>query len=741
MAKPPTMQRSRAQLAGAYAPHCLFTFEGGAGACMALAADGNRPADLNQITRLTIGEQIQEYFVAWAARAARGNNLRHPVPLELAVDSRVISENAVRVRTGELEFQVPETVGYVPYPLAFVCNSCDLHRESRRPDRLESDAENFRNACPRGSANCVDDWQQIDVVLAHWSGDVDAISPRYRTWSSQHSTINEFSSCSSCETDRFFLRRPPGSLSGWHFECVQCHTVRPLIQRDRASLTSLGALLDQGQALVAEINMEPISYRASAAYYSHGDRLLVFDRDEFMKLLGTPLQSQLETFLTSEFGYPATAFSDTEKESLLRAAGRIDEWNEYIGTKKLLEIMTANSAIPAEAMEPAKSLLARRDGDWNSTVFAGSQSAAPGVVAACRSRSSYVRKFDPVRMAVEHKTLVEEKLHGGLTSDQKQVSVDVAILDPFLVPDGLSATQMAEMLKQVRNRLEILGIEEMRLVRDVRVCEYSFGYTRTSSSPTVMRDKAGQAEMPVRLRLFDRVRVGDASRHPVLCLTQSNEGFYIRLRERTVLAWLQENLVPIPPADPGVRLGGRLIEEFAQLENNPDLRFSRFLDEYRREQAVPRQAYPFVYTLLHTLSHHVIGVCSAMSGLDLGSFGEHIFAPDLSILVYRRGLTMDLGNLSSMWRDRGDVSYGNEILEKMISPVSLRCGSESVCNHRGGACPDCVLIPETTCLTRNELLSRSILVGRGVPRWDAVGDRITGFYEVAARHAREPKAE
>lgn len=70
--KPPTMQRSRGQLATAYAPHSLFTFEGGSGACMALSASGNRTADLSTLTKRIIGEQIQEYFEAWATRAGRG---------------------------------------------------------------------------------------------------------------------------------------------------------------------------------------------------------------------------------------------------------------------------------------------------------------------------------------------------------------------------------------------------------------------------------------------------------------------------------------------------------------------------------------------------------------------------------------------------------------------------------------------------------------------------------------------
>jgi hypothetical protein len=129
----------------------------------------------------------------------------------------------------------------------------------------------------------------------------------------------------------------------------------------------------------------------------------------------------------------------------------------------------------------------------------------------------------------------------------------------------------------------------MRLVRDVRVCEYTFAYTRTSSLPIVTRDKAGLAEMPVRLRLFDKVAVGDRALHPVLCLVQSEEGFYVRLDETCVLEWLENGIRPAP-AEAGVRLGGRLIEEFARMNGDEDVRFSRFLDEYRRERNVPRLA-------------------------------------------------------------------------------------------------------------------------------------------------------
>jgi hypothetical protein len=312
------------------------------------------------------------------------------------------------------------------------------------------------------------------------------------------------------------------------------------------------------------------------------------------------------------------------------------------------------------------------------------------------------------------------------------VSVDVRFPDTFLKPNNLSALDESHLVTAIARRMDMLGFDEMRLVRDVRVCDYTFAYSRTSSSPSLTRDKLNGARVPVRLRLHSKVTVGDGASHPVLCIEQSNEGFYVRLKEQDVRNWLQANLVELPAGPPDVLLGGTLIEDYDDLDHDPDTRFSRFLEEYRRENSKARRPFPFVYTLLHTMAHHLILTASSMSGLDLGSFGEHLFVPDLAFLVYRRGTTMDLGNLSSMWRERSDPQFGNEVLEQMVNPRSLRCGSETVCNTRGGACPDCILLPEATCLTRNELLSRSVLVGRGKPSWDAVDANLIGFYDLIA---------
>ncbi len=118
---------------------------------------------------------------------------------------------------------------------------------------------------------------------------------------------------------------------------------------------------------------------------------------------------------------------------------------------------------------------------------------------------------------------------------------------------------------------------------------------------------------------------------------------------------------------------------------------------------------------------------SEYSGLDLGSLGEYIFPADLAFVVYRNGTTMDLGNLSALWRNAGTA-----MLTAMLTPKATQCGTGSLCTGRGGACPDCLMMPETSCIAGNKLLSRAVLrsIG-GAPRLDTRGTPIHGYLDIA----------
>src|SRR5581483_6661156 len=90
------------------------------------------------------------------------------------------------------------------------------------------------------------------------------------------------------------------------------------------------------------------------------------------------------------------------------------------------------------------------------------------------------------------------------------------------------------------------------------------------------------------------------------------------------------------------------------------------------------------------------------------------FITNHAFVVYRNGTTMDLGNISAMWRN-----VGTGVLTAMLQSKSTQCGTGSLCTQRGGACPDCLMIPETSCVAGNKLLSRAVLRGiGGRPRFD-----------------------
>ena len=151
---------------------------------------------------------------------------------------------------------------------------------------------------------------------------------------------------------------------------------------------------------------------------------------------------------------------------------------------------------------------------------------------------------------------------------------------------------------------------------------------------------------------------------------------------------------------------------------------SSFLDGLTKSNDPP--VYYYLYTLLHSYAHLLMKHLSEYSGLELGSLGEYLFPADLAFVVYRNGTTMDLGNLSAMWRNSG-----NAMLSAMIGPKATQCGTGSLCTHRGGACPDCLMVPETACLASNKLLSRSVLrsVGGRPVRFDSRTHPISGFLD------------
>jgi len=223
-------------------------------------------------------------------------------------------------------------------------------------------------------------------------------------------------------------------------------------------------------------------------------------------------------------------------------------------------------------------------------------------------------------------------------------------------------------------------------------------------------------DMPVRLKAFDPLPIA-GSKRPVYVTQQRNEALYFKLDEQRVRHWLLANGVAEVPDG---SLGRACLERYAD--------FGPFLEVFKDREgggSYPRTLPAYIYLLLHSLSHQMMHSLADSSGVDRDGIGEHIFPADLSFVIYRKGMTPDLGNISAMWRNHAD-----EFLRRALDPRMLRCGSGSLCDIRGGACPACIMVSEVSCIASNLLLSRASLRGGPGPEWEPGGaPELVGFFD------------
>lgn len=113
---------------------------------------------------------------------------------------------------------------------------------------------------------------------------------------------------------------------------------------------------------------------------------------------------------------------------------------------------------------------------------------------------------------------------------------------------------------------------------------------------------------------------------------------------------------------------------------------------------------------------------------------------DLSLRITKPGGYLGLLTPTGLFSGRSFAplrslltNMGYRFLDYLLEPRTLFCNSGSTCDQfSGGACPDCIMVPETSCIASNQLLSRAVMSGGEAPREDGKhrGQRITGFLEV-----------
>jgi len=732
MATAKTMSRSRNQLATAYAPESFFTFEGGLGACISRSAAGEQ-AQLSDSTIELIFERMTEVCRAWFATAmsAREGDMAKPRVLPGQCVGRIMLDAT------KTEFQLPgqdriylcrpSHMGYTPAPLTFVCRTCGLFNYYESLGDLDKALGNLvPGNCQNPKQKGLCEWEQLDVIFVHWSGRWEAAFPGQYQWSESDAKVVKRTDVCVCGSYQFRLNRKSAGVGDWFFECAKCD--KPLspkwLQNDHDTLELLGPAWTNDR--LTEVRMQATPYRASSAYHVKSDLFIDFKdgNQQLMTKLRAGREEELKDFIATQYGFQVGRITDDDVESACagkpECATSLADYRS--ATNKIRDAESLVNALSEPTRTMVKGLIDVAHVDRQRIIddlrrreiLFPTIDLPPGLVSNIKNRQTlFASKFDPFRLAIEHAALRTTRLEVETRIGGKRPYVSFARLDEDLAPADRGEAERQQ--SATRSLLERLGLKDMGLVREFDLCKFSFGYSRMESTP-VLRDKRGM-DMPVRLNLFPPVRVNDSMKHPVYVVQQGNEAIYARLNEEKVLSWLEElDCEDMFELKLGERVGAGILGVAQGM--------SPFLDTLPESESPP--SYFYLYSLLHSYSHLLMRHISEYSGLDPGSLGEYIFPADLAFVVYRNGTTMDLGNLSAMWRNSGTA-----MLASMLSQKATQCGTGSLCTHRGGACPDCLMVPETSCMASNKLLSRSVLrsVGGRPRRLDTRAGSIRGYFD------------
>jgi hypothetical protein len=104
----------------------------------------------------------------------------------------------------------------------------------------------------------------------------EAATPGRWEWNDQEkkSVLKDW--CQNCGSRDFILNTESPAIGQWHFKCAKCGAVpsETWLQNDRFTTEVLGAV----PHAPGERRMEPISYRASSAFYPQTDQFIISRR-------------------------------------------------------------------------------------------------------------------------------------------------------------------------------------------------------------------------------------------------------------------------------------------------------------------------------------------------------------------------------------------------------------------------------------------------------------------------------
>jgi len=207
-------------------------------------------------------------------------------------------------------------------------------------------------------------------------------------------TIQKLPRC-QCGSENLRLAKQGNQFSRWRFICTGCGAQKEVYQTDPFSLNLLKPLIDRGVPHQwSEINMIPVSYRASPVFYVQTARFIVFDTDpEVITLMGPTREDELVARVGALHGFAGSDPSDERIKEQLEKNGQGSLYNGYqMFRANEAAARAAGNAQNIEAWAQAARLTLQ--GWYDGGLVFREVTASPALQARVHERGSYARRYD-----------------------------------------------------------------------------------------------------------------------------------------------------------------------------------------------------------------------------------------------------------------------------------------------------------------------------------------------------------
>lgn len=666
--KAPCMSRTKNQLATVYSPGSLITFEDNLVICRSIPMKSySSTTVLNQYAEDQIFNSIKERVAAWYEVAI---SIGSPVEPYMCVDKDLLNNDKTDV-CSDLNrrlfgFVTPSNVGYEPDILTIECRECHLIKtfDNTRKMFSEISANTLNGSCEKSKTQ-KHLWRQLDIVFVHPNGEIQPPKPWKNEVGADGKPVR-YDYCKTCGEKDVRLNSSSSQIGKRFFYCAGCSTRRDPTWLQNSEEYIRESKRNTGLSM-PHVRMKPVSSRASIVFYPQQD--MIIDFGDSSSLSSVNNQHTIEAYIIDKYNLSGPKLSDDEIKDIVVDKKGEKEWIDYIELKSTLSRLSSN--MPKIAIDSIKSRLEDIEKAWHGENLFSSNVVLPETLRSnIRLRNEiFATKYNPFKLLAEHDALLDKCVNSKLLPTGLRSFTPLDDLDDDIGP-GKSEDRI-HFNNRHRKLLDSIGLKSLGLIRNFKTINYTFGFTRVASTPKV--DYIKNTTVPVRMKLFPKTMVDDSLKHPIYTLKQENEAIYVQLDESIVRKWLEE--IDTEEGVDSSPIGLQYVTNAAAM--------SLYLDTLPRTDQANGIVHPkfslALYTLLHTLSHHIMLSISEYSGLSVSSLGEYIFPADLAFVVYRKAMTMDLGNLNSMLRNNTPA-----FLEHIAQVRNLGCGSGSLCLYRGG---------------------------------------------------------